>query len=218
MSINIKGLTNFGPHIVTDGLVLYLDAANPKSYPGSGNIWYDLSKNGINATLNGPTFVNNSFEFNGDTATFSNPINQNNLEQEWTITSAINISDKVSQRLLNINNGLYVCYVQGNNSLLYLNGGDNDYYTYGGDLGNIGWVIVTFRFRNSDGYRTIYKNITNISTSGPNKTSTPSSINSTLTIGSGLEGNISNFIIYDRLLSDNEVLQNFNALKSRYLL
>jgi len=32
-----------GPDIVTDGLVLHLDAANSKSYPGSGNTWYDLS-------------------------------------------------------------------------------------------------------------------------------------------------------------------------------
>jgi hypothetical protein len=42
-----------GPHIVTDGLVLCLDAANPKSYPGSGNTWYDVSGNGNHATKNG---------------------------------------------------------------------------------------------------------------------------------------------------------------------
>jgi hypothetical protein len=36
--------------IVTDGLVLCLDAANPKSYPGSGNTWKDLSGNGNHAT------------------------------------------------------------------------------------------------------------------------------------------------------------------------
>jgi hypothetical protein len=45
------------PKIVTNGLVLCLDAANRKSYPGSGNIWRDLSGNGNNGTLtNGPTF------------------------------------------------------------------------------------------------------------------------------------------------------------------
>ena len=38
-----------GPKIVTDGLVLALDAANPRSYPGSGTTWYDLSGNGNNA-------------------------------------------------------------------------------------------------------------------------------------------------------------------------
>lgn len=220
MAIIIKGRTIFGPNIVKDGLVLYLDAANTKSYSGSGTTWYDLSGNNVNGTLNGPTFNNKTFEFNGidNTISISNPINQNNLEQEWTVSSYINISDKVSQCLLSINNGLYVCYVQGNNSLLYLNGGANDYYTYGGDLGNIGWVMATFRFRNSDGYRKIYKNDIDISTSGPNKTSTPSGNGAkSLIIGSGLEGFMSNFLIYNRLLTDKEITQNYNAIKKRFL-
>ena len=47
----------YSPKIVTDGLVLSVDAANKKSYPGSGTTWYDLSGNAINGTLtNGPTF------------------------------------------------------------------------------------------------------------------------------------------------------------------
>lgn len=45
------------PRIVTDGLVLALDAADVNSYPGSGTTWYDLSSNGNDGTLtNGPTF------------------------------------------------------------------------------------------------------------------------------------------------------------------
>jgi len=45
------------PSIVRDGLVLCLDAANQRSYPGSGTTWYDLSGNGNNGTLvNGPTY------------------------------------------------------------------------------------------------------------------------------------------------------------------
>ena len=43
--------TSYNPHIVSDGLVLCLDAANPRSYPGSGTSWYDLSGNGNNGTL-----------------------------------------------------------------------------------------------------------------------------------------------------------------------
>ena len=49
------------PSIVTNGLVLYLDAANRRSYPGSGTTWSDLSGNGNNGTLTGgPTFSNNN--------------------------------------------------------------------------------------------------------------------------------------------------------------
>jgi len=39
------------PSIVTDGLVLCLDAANRQSYPGSGTVWNDLSNRGNNGTL-----------------------------------------------------------------------------------------------------------------------------------------------------------------------
>ena len=47
-----------GPKIISDGLTLFLDAANHKSYPGTGTVWNDLSGGGNTATLtNGPTFV-----------------------------------------------------------------------------------------------------------------------------------------------------------------
>jgi hypothetical protein len=50
-----------GSNITTDGLVLALDAANIKSYPGSGTTWRDLSGNEENFTLyNSPTFSNNN--------------------------------------------------------------------------------------------------------------------------------------------------------------
>ena len=51
----------YNTSIVRDGLVLYLDAANPKSYPGSGTTFFNLGSNGINATLvNGPTYSSNN--------------------------------------------------------------------------------------------------------------------------------------------------------------
>ena len=39
-----------GPNVVEDGLVLALDAGNAKSYPGSGTTWYDISDKGNNFT------------------------------------------------------------------------------------------------------------------------------------------------------------------------
>jgi hypothetical protein len=59
---------NYSPKIVTDGLVLCLDAANPLSYPGSGNTVYDLSGYGDNATINGASYYSNNkgyFYFDG---------------------------------------------------------------------------------------------------------------------------------------------------------
>jgi hypothetical protein len=48
---------NVAPNTVTDGLVLYLDAANTKSYPSSGTTWFDLSTNNTSGNLiNGLAF------------------------------------------------------------------------------------------------------------------------------------------------------------------
>ena len=47
----------YGPRIVTDNLVLCLDASDKNSYSGSGPTWYDLSGNNYNATIyNSPNF------------------------------------------------------------------------------------------------------------------------------------------------------------------
>jgi len=64
------------PPIVTNGLVIALDANNVKSYPGQGTVWTDLSGNGFDATMSGsvpynvfalPTYFsyngNNSYDF-----------------------------------------------------------------------------------------------------------------------------------------------------------
>ena len=67
-----------GPKIVTDGLVLYLDAVNTNSYPGSGNTWSDLSGNGNDFIIyNSPTHDGSNFTFDGNNdyifATLNNP-------------------------------------------------------------------------------------------------------------------------------------------------
>jgi hypothetical protein len=56
MEIPIMAI-NAGPKIIEDGLVFCVDAANPRSYPGAGTIWYDLSNNNYDGTLiNGASF------------------------------------------------------------------------------------------------------------------------------------------------------------------
>jgi hypothetical protein len=71
---------SYNTSVVRDGLVLYLDAANPKSYPGTGTTWFDLSGNGNNVTLfNGVAYdsTTKSFLFDGvnDYARTSNTLN-----------------------------------------------------------------------------------------------------------------------------------------------
>ena len=53
--IKVSGSVAFGPKIITDGLVVHLDAANYVSYGGSGTLWKDISSNANNATITGTT-------------------------------------------------------------------------------------------------------------------------------------------------------------------
>ena len=55
--------------VVGSNLQLYIDAAIPASYPGSGSTWYDLSGNGRNGTLLSGAGYNSA---NGGSITFDN--------------------------------------------------------------------------------------------------------------------------------------------------
>lgn len=60
------------PRIVTDGLVLHLDAGNRKSYPGAGTNWYDLSKGKYHSS-----FVNSlAFDTNNSGSIVANTTNE----------------------------------------------------------------------------------------------------------------------------------------------
>jgi len=60
---------NAGPKIVEDGLIFYLDAANPRSYDGAGTTWTDLTTDKANGTLVNMT-SSNLIEENGGVFTF----------------------------------------------------------------------------------------------------------------------------------------------------
>ena len=71
---------NVAPNTVTDGLVLYLDAANVKSYASGSTSWNDLVGTNNGTLVNGPTFSRangGSIVFDGtnDTTNFGNILN-----------------------------------------------------------------------------------------------------------------------------------------------
>lgn len=57
-----------GPNTIKSGLVLHLDASNPKSYPGTGTSWFDLSGNGYDFNISASAFskINNIKHMNFD--------------------------------------------------------------------------------------------------------------------------------------------------------
>ena len=108
------------PHIVRDCLVLYLDAANTKSYPGSGTAMTDMSGKGNHGTLtNGPTFSsdnNGSIVLDGT----NDYISTINLSSFTTFTIQMWIFDSRSS-------------------------GSMDILTYNGDSGSFTFNSNTFR-------------------------------------------------------------------------
>lgn len=215
---------NMGPRIVRSGLVLNLDAAQKTSYLGSGTTWSDLSGNKKHATIvNAPTFSSSNGGYftcnNTQYFTVSNPLNQTATTQLWTVSSWVNIdtvTGATARYLISgLNNGVSVEWYDVG-TLLYLNDSANDYYTYGSNIEDNGWLFLTFVFRNSDGLRKIYKNTTDITTSGPNNTSTPKGQLSSFTIADNMRGKIANLLIYNTVLSISEITQNYNATKGRF--
>jgi len=120
-----------GPNIVKNGLVLWLDAANTKSYPGSGTTWTDMSGNNRNFTLvNGPTYNSangGSIVFDGtnDIATLNiasdNPMKiqnfifANHTYEVWfnlsTLTPSLVDNTEVNQALITwpgYHNGIFI--------------------------------------------------------------------------------------------------------------
>ena len=228
------------PPIVTNGLVLNLDCGNRLSYPTSGTTWTDLSGFANNGTLtNGPTYNPNnlgSIVFDGvddyslisntNLLTFGNnsfsinfwmrPINF--LTGYKTILSNYDSysSDYASYFYCAIFNGSGLGF---NGELTILDSTGN---WYAGiprvSLVNNEWVnIVITRTEN---IITIYKNTSptvgsgtsNLNFSGIRSTKIFGGISS---IGS-TQGNLSTIQIYNRALSQSEVLQNYNAYKSRF--
>ena len=198
----------------------------PDKFSSMSNLttWTDLSGNGKNGTMSNVNYNNangGSLIFNGTSSSvsLSNPLNQSNLTQVWTVSAWIKNTTKSVQTLVGgLNHGLHLDWYNSG-SLLYLNSGANDYYTYGNNINNTGWCLMTYRFNNFNGLRTIYKNTTDITLSGPNNNGTPSGQSATFTIGSGsgyMEGNIAQISMYNRYISDDEIKQNFNATRGRF--
>jgi hypothetical protein len=92
------------PRIVTDGLVLCLDAANPKSYPGSNTVWTDISGNGNNgALINGTELVKQNsiaLDGSGDFLTLTN-LSATYLSNDFCIESWVYVTSQANQTLFN---------------------------------------------------------------------------------------------------------------------
>lgn len=202
-----------GPKIITDGMILYLDAANPKSYPGIGTTWYDLSRSGNNGTLvdkgTFPQFnTGGYFELNASQITISSIVYTTNFSFSMWIMKKGNGPNGYSTLISRDSNIGFWLY--SDRITYYFSG---DHFSTGYIYTNI-WYNITFVGNGLTG--TFYINGV---TSG-----VINSTNSTFnTIGWDATseyfiGKLALVNVYNRSLSDSEVLQNYNATKTRFIL
>ena len=227
----------YSPKIITDGLVLALDAANKKSYPGSGTSIQDLSGNSNNGVLtNGPTFNsanNGSIVFDGTNDYISLPYSEFTSAPMLTIEAWFNKDTNTNfQTLLSLRgpnspnvkvlvalntNGTIRLDSASTTAFLILYGGDVSYTT---SLGRWYHVAASIDYNTQDW--AVYLNGEQID-SGNNPT-----IRGYNTFGvdnfqiarnniiQHMDGKVGATRVYNRVLSSQEILQNYNAIKSRF--
>lgn len=220
-----------GVNIVTNGLVLYLDASNTKSYISGSTTWNDVSRSGNNGTLtNGPTFNSangGSIVFDGTNDYVSIGVNSITGSSAFTLCGWLNVKTHANYGIAlfignaSLSNSAYIGYVAG--ALVGTAGsigGGLFGINYGsGILQNTGFHYVTLTYNGgSSGTMIVYVDgINRVSgTTTPNLGSTSIRMGSDNTGTYIYNGNIAQSSIYNRALSASEVLQNYNATKSRF--
>lgn len=227
--------TQYSPQIVTNGLVLALDANNTKSYPGTGTAWKDLTNRGNNGTIgSGLTYSSGSFNFTLNssnqlvTVPNSADLNYNYLNWCYSLWMKVNFDDDGTWTQL---------FVKGDGNaerrpgIWFYSGQTSRFHCTWGASGQgqielntsdpltppIGvWANYIFQSRN--GVMMVFKNTVQdpVTVSIPDRAinSLPLYIGGFNFRSPGMD--LANVLVYNRSLSNEEILQNYNAVKSRF--
>lgn len=223
--------TLYNPRIITTGLALCLDAANVKSYPGSGTTWFDIGPNKYDFTLNNsPTYSNFAFTFDGisktATSTTTFPVQISNTD--FTLRLIFyTTSTGPNDGMLLLGNGPFNTNGKGlelrKRGTSYLEFTVNDGIGGGirtfvsGDHTNV-WRDLTITFSKGLESKYYINGVFGATTSYAGETSITDTY--TFNIGRGSDsffpGTVAHLSLYTRTLSEFEIKQNFNALRGRY--
>lgn len=232
-----------GPKIVDDGLVLYLDASNEKSYPGSGTTWFDLSGNERNCSWVSTPSVGadtgvNYFTTLGNRCLgpASNSLSITNTSgytvflifKQLSLTSAGAFKFYRNNLTGSAGRGIFAHATWVDNNIYFDQGGccSSDARTVVSSGGVSEWTILAFRRFGNSSIRNIIKN-NSILTTNTNSASNIDLDSRALDIGSSDEygGNssawnarLNSFVVYNRGLSDLEIQKNFEAIRGRFRL
>jgi len=223
---------------VTSNLILYYDPSNPSSYSGTGTTINDLSGNGLNGSMSGITFTSPYFTYNGTSSQVR--VANNALLQpgsgDWTMEVWVNqsvlgndvvlgkfdnggLSQDVSYSIRTTNTTYYAQYGSGSGT------GPNLFANSTSYVGTVDtWYQLVYVFTNVAS-NTIETFVNGVSI-GTVSHSLASILNTTnpLYIGSYNGGEFSQWFdgkigiarLYNASLTSAQVLQNFNADKTKY--
>jgi hypothetical protein len=194
---------NYSPKVVTDGLELYLDAANPNSYVSGSSTWRDLSRNNRNFTLD-PTGITwnpaGYFSLADGGAVYNGPTS---ISTNSTLVFWMRSTDVQSLFWEGPTTGHYVGAYRVGNKEYYQNVGTPQFLMDTVDTPNIydyfpngQWHMVEFKSANLS-------------------TWTASKFNTYPSFKFG-DGAIASIMIYNRNLTSQESIQNYNATKTRF--
>jgi hypothetical protein len=233
----------YSPSIVKDDLVLYLDAANPKSIISGDTTWDDLIQSNNGALVNGPTFNpdnNGSIVFDGIDDYVELPqITTNQTVGNYTTSLWFSFTNTITP-----SNVTDFMIMSAQNTLL--NGVDNYIYLLSGTLGRIGfqtfnpfsvvytttdtwvgglWYNVVISYDITTSQKSIYVNgiLEGIETVAGCYFNTNTRFDlaaytdTTNPLTWFFNGKIAKFMVYKKTLSSDEILKNYTALKGRYI-
>jgi hypothetical protein len=215
-------------NVITDNLILYLDAANGKSYENGSYVWNDLTKNQYNGYLvNDPTFDSSNLgnlEFDGSTSYITIP-KFRRINNSFTISMWVYPTSLFGIRPLFVN-----WWQTGREILLRFNSNTLQFYTFAG-FGQIGGTTQTYNDINKwanivatyDGsvmrtYVNGIQSVTTYSQTGALGISPEPYLIARYSspIEYRYEGRVSQTLLYTSALSAVQIIQNYNTLKSRF--
>jgi hypothetical protein len=208
--------------IITNGLIMNVDAANPLSYPGSGVIWADITGNNNNATLtNGPTFSSVgassylTFDGTNDYAQINNVVLSGT--QDFTISAWV--------QHINVNGTIFGNYGTGNLQVFYgpsyIGMFLNNYSAYANAAVHYKTGINQLVVQRSGGSNLlVWVNAVLVDTGSSSDTIGTTSnfrIGANTSGGELQGGRIYNLQVYNRALTPSEIFHNYTSTKGRFV-
>ncbi len=212
------------PLIVTDGLQVFLDAGNVRSYSGTGNTAFDLSGTGNTSALtNGPTFNSSNlgaFVLDGTNDYILVNSQANILSKTaytklaWFYVTSFSTNNNIISGGFS---GQHAFWLFASNKLYAGHNGNWSTVTGGTTLSLSTWYHGAVTYNNSTGW-VLYLNGVQDGTSVDTTTFTGNQEISIGSYGTGnnFTGRIASVQVYNRVLSASEIVQNYNATKRRY--